>query len=115
MYFRQLEDRVVLLLKVMRAPGLAPSRHHCADGHERWERARRKIIEQIQNPLDITLLENAPLIESERFPNRMFVLILHQKSDSFVLCATIKNQCVQVGRRVRDTVTVVGVSVGPTC
>ena len=49
------------------------------------------------------MFDDAPLIETERFPDGMFVLVVDVKTDDFVLGSAVERETVEVvGRVVTD-------------
>jgi len=49
---------------------------------------------------EVGLFDDTPLIETERFPNCMFVLVVDIKTDDFVLSPAVERETVQVVCRV---------------
>jgi hypothetical protein len=55
------------------------------------------------NLIEVGLFDDAPLVESERFPDGMFVLVVDIKTDDFVLSSAVERKTVEVvGRVVTD-------------
>ena len=42
------------------------------------------------NLIEVGLFDDAPLVESERFPDGMFVLVVDIKTDDFVLSSAVE-------------------------
>ena len=55
------------------------------------------------NLIEVGLLDDSPLIETERFPDGVFVLVVDIKTDDFVLSSAVERKTVEVvGRVVTD-------------
>ena len=64
---------------------------------------------------EVGRFDDASLIETERFPDGMSVLVVDIKTDDFVLSPAVEQEAVEVVARVVADADGVSVSVCPTC